>query len=192
MQLTSTTTILTEPPCTQCSWRICLEWKCLMHFLFHLWTVQRTATQVWKLSFADWHLTYAFVNLFLCFVYGHGKACDERWAVACRAINSKLSTMRVAKRWAVACRAINSKLSTMRVAMPRHSTSFAAVMAVSFATLSLQWRHIGTTSESSRGIVDDVTLLWWRHVDTNGSQCCWENWCDPTKKRIQKHLFDDF
>jgi hypothetical protein len=25
------------------------------------------------------------------------------------------------------------------------------------------------------------TLLWWRHVDTNGSSCCWENWCDPTK-----------
>jgi hypothetical protein len=67
----------------------------------------------------------------------------------------------------VSCRAINGKLSTMWVDTPRHSTSFAAVMAVWCATVSPQWRHIRTTSESGRGYVDDVTLLWWRHVDTN-------------------------
>jgi hypothetical protein len=100
LQLTSTTTILTEPPCTQCSWCICLECN-----VFSVPTldssVLRTAYHVWKLTFADWHLTYAFENLSLCFVYCHSKACDQRWAVvrstvSCHAINGELSTMRVA------------------------------------------------------------------------------------------------
>jgi hypothetical protein len=51
---------------------------------------------------------------------------------------------------------------------------------------------ISELRQSGRGYVDDITLLWWRHVNTNGSPCCWENWCDPTKTRFQKHLFDDF
>jgi hypothetical protein len=97
MQLTS----LTEPPCTQCSW----SENANAFSVPTLWTVQRTASHVGKLVFADWHLTYAFENLSLRFVYGHGKACDQRWAVV---------------RSTVRCHAINGKLSTMRVATPRN------------------------------------------------------------------------
>jgi hypothetical protein len=51
-----------------------------MHFLFQLWTVQRTASHVRE----NWYLQidpYAFESLSLCFVYSHGKACDQRRAV---------------------------------------------------------------------------------------------------------------
>jgi hypothetical protein len=102
-----------------------------IHFMFQLWTVQRTASHVWKLAFADWHLIYAFENLSLYFVYGHGKACGQRY-VSCQQCG-----------WLYA----------------RHSMSFAAVMAVWCATLSPQWRHIGTTSESGCGYVDDITWI---------------------------------
>jgi hypothetical protein len=73
-----------------------------MHFLFQLWTVQRTASHVWKLAFADWHL-WKFV-----LVHVLGKVCGQRWAV----VRSTVSCQQCG--WLYA----------------RHYTSFAAVMTV--------------------------------------------------------------
>jgi hypothetical protein len=85
--------------------------------------MQRTTSHVWKLAFADWHLTYAFENLSLYFVM----------VMAKHAVNGELS-----------CDQRPGELSC---------DQRWAVMAV--RRMSPQWRHIGTTSESGRGYVDE-------------------------------------
>jgi hypothetical protein len=83
-----TTTMLTEPPCIQCSWWcICLEWKCLMHFLFQLWTVQHVQHPMcenWRLQICIWKFVLVLCSLFMVMakhVVNGELSCDQRWSV---------------------------------------------------------------------------------------------------------------